>query len=137
MNLYQQVLAAAQARRAARLEVRSMRRLARRERFINGAERGTWIRQGKAVLFLVAGTTLSSCALFSTKAPVEYVPYEVKVPIEVPCAAELPPEPDWKFRGLPKATSDNLDVHVDALTSERKQRMGYEEKLKKAVEGCR
>lgn len=135
MNLYEQVLAAAQARREARLELRSMRRLARRERFVAGVDRGTWVRQGRAVIWLATAAALSSCALFGTKAPVEYVPYEVKVPIPVPCAAEVPPEPEWATKPLRKA--DTLDEKAKALLAEREQRMGYEAKLKAATDGCR
>lgn len=77
---------------------------------------------------------LTGCALFDSK-PVEYVPYEVKVPIAVPCAAEIPPAPEWATDTLRKA--DTLDDKAKALLAEREQRLGYEEKLKAATDGCR
>lgn len=80
---------------------------------------------------------LMLCFLMAGCAPtqIEYVPFEVQVPIEVPCAAELPPEPAWETAQLKK--SDTLDEKAKRLLAERQQRMGYESKLKASVEGCR
>jgi hypothetical protein len=86
------------------------------------------------ILLLATG-----CASFGER-PVEYVPFEVKVVVETPCAANLPAEPAWATKGMPRvdpATGANIDVAVDKLTAEREQRKGYEAKLKAAVEGCR
>lgn len=77
---------------------------------------------------------LAGCALFKP-APVEYVPYETRVPIPVPCAAEIPPELAWATNGLKKA--DTLDDKAKALLGEREQRIAYEAKLKAATDGCR
>lgn len=80
---------------------------------------------------------LGGCAMFERK--VEYVPYETRVPIEVPCAAQIPPEPEWATKGMPRVdpdTGENIDVAVDKLTAELKQRQGFEKKMKAAVEGC-
>jgi hypothetical protein len=73
------------------------------------------------------------CTLLEPK--LEYVPYEVKVPIAVPCAAPLPPAPAWETSKLRKA--DSLDDKAKALLVEREQRIGYEDKLKAATDGCR
>lgn len=83
--------------------------------------------------------TLAGCGLFKAK-PVEYVPYEVKVPVPVPCAAEIPPEPAWATADMPRVdpvTGAGIDVATDKLLAERAQRMGYEAKLKAVTEGCR
>lgn len=95
-----------------------------------------------AAIFIAALTfallLLVSCAAFEPK--VEWVPYQVKVPIAVPCSATVPPEPDWATKAMPHvdpATGEGLDVAVDKLVIEREQRMGYEEKLKAATDGCR
>lgn len=88
-------------------------------------------------LFAAVLAALSGCAMFEPK--VEYVPYEVKVVVETPCAAQLPAEPEWKTKGMPRVdpvTGEGLDVAVDKLTAEREQRIGYEEKIKAAVKGC-
>lgn len=133
MNLYEQVLHAAQARRDARRELRSMRRIQRRDRFVAGVEKGRWIRQGKAVVWMTLAAVVASCAM--KEPPVEYVPYEVRVPVPVPCAAEVPPEPEWATKTLKKA--DTLDEKAKQLLAEREQRQGYEAKLKAATDGCR
>lgn len=82
-------------------------------------------------LRLAALLLLSGCATTQ----IEYVPFEVRVPIPVPCAVEPAPEPQWATEGLKK--SDTLDDKAKALLAERVQRQGYEAKLKAAVEGCR
>ncbi len=74
---------------------------------------------------------LSGCAT----AKIEYVPFEVQVPIPVPCAAEVPAEPQWETEKLQK--SDSLDRKAQALLAERQQRAAYEAKLRAATEGCR
>lgn len=74
------------------------------------------------------------CALLGEK-PVEYIPYEVKVPIAIPCAVDPGPEPDWATKGLRKA--DTLDDKVKSILAEREQHLGYEERLKAATDGCR
>lgn len=86
------------------------------------------------VLVIAAFVVGPGCALFKP-APVEYVPYEVPVPIPVPCAADPGPAPRWATDDLKKA--DTLDNKEKALLAEREQRMGYEEKLKAATDGCR
>lgn len=81
----------------------------------------------------LACLVLAGCGLFEPK--VEYVPYETRVPIPVPCAAALPPEPDWATQVLRKA--DSLDEKAKQLLAEREQRKGYEAKLIAATDGCR
>jgi hypothetical protein len=89
--------------------------------------RGRW-----AAILLLAGL----CAACAGPEPkVIYKPYPVKEPVPVPCAAEIPKEPEWATKGLRKA--DTLDDKTKALLAEREQRIGYEEKLKKATDGCR
>lgn len=99
-------------------------------------------RHEKQVLFghlalyavlIVLTAMLAGCALFKDP-PVEYVPYKVNVKVVEPCAAQLPAEPAYATGRLKKA--DEIDVKVDALTAERQQRIGYEEKLRAAVKGC-
>lgn len=80
----------------------------------------------------IVAVLLAGCGLFEHQ--VEYVPYPVKVKVEVPCAAQLPAEPAWKTKALKKA--DEIDTKVDAVMAERQQRLGYEEQLKSAVKGC-
>lgn len=68
-----------------------------------------------------------------------YQPFEVKVPIEVPCAANLPAEPDWATRGMPRVdpkTGEGIDVAVDKMAAELHQRKAFEEKQAAAVKGC-
>lgn len=92
--------------------------------------RGSTAKGGAAML---AALALGGCSLLEPK--VVYEPYEVKVAVEVPCAAALPAEPAWATKALKK---DNTgDDKAKALLAERKQREGYEEKLKAAVDGCR
>lgn len=91
------------------------------------------VRAALAVLTVA----LSGCGLFDR--PVEYVPYEVKVKVEVPCAVKMPAEPDWATKNMPRVdpkTGENIDVAVDKLTAERKQREGFEKQVKEAVKGC-
>jgi hypothetical protein len=83
---------------------------------------------------LLGALLVTGCSLFQPKAT-EYVPYQVKVPVEVPCAADLPPKPAWATDALHKA--DSGDDKVKALLVERTQRAGYEDQLEKATEGCR
>lgn len=64
-----------------------------------------------------------------------YVPQEVVKPVPVPCAAEQPPEPEWTTKSL--VAADDIDTKVRALLAEREQRIGYEEKLRAAIEGCK
>lgn len=90
-------------------------------------------------LFAVLVVLLPGCALFKS-APIEYVPYETKVPIPVPCVAAIPPEPDWAAKNMPHVdpkTGEGIDVATDKLTAERKQRIAYEKKLIAATDGCR
>lgn len=87
----------------------------------------------RAYLAITALLVGPGCAMFERK--VEYVPYETRVPIPVPCAAALPAEPAWSTRELRRA--DTLDAKVAGVLSELEQRKGYEEKLKAATDGCR
>lgn len=84
-----------------------------------------------AILVLVV-LLLSGCGAFDRQ--VEYKPYPVPTPVPVPCAAQLPPEPAWASAGVRK--TDDIDVKVDGVLAERRQRKGYEEKLRAAVAGC-
>lgn len=81
----------------------------------------------------LAALAVSGCGAFERK--VEYVPYNVPVPIEVPCAVQPVDEPKWATSTLQR--SDSLDDKAKALLEERVQRMGYEAKLKAAAEGCK
>lgn len=90
------------------------------------------------VLALLLILLLSGCGAFERK--VEYVPYEVRVPVEVPCAAQIPPEPAWATENMPYVnplTGEGLPEAVDKLIAELWQRRGYEAQLLAAVEGCR
>jgi len=98
---------------------------------MNNPPRAKLTRPGCALLLAL---TLAGCADWGRK-EVEYVPFEVKVPVPVPCAAEIPPEPTWATGTLRKA--DTLDDKAKALLAEREQRIGYEAKLKAATDGCR
>ena len=87
---------------------------------------------------MVAVAALPACSLFERK--VEYVPVNVKVPIEVPCSADPGPEPQWATKSMPHVdpvTGENLDVAVKKQAVEIEQRKGFEEKLKAANAGCR
>lgn len=79
--------------------------------------------------------------LFGCAAPrTEYVPYEVKVEIAVPCTVEDPAEPEWATRDMPRVdpkTGEGIDLAVDKLIAERLQYQGYAKKLKAANAGCR
>lgn len=84
------------------------------------------------ILLAFALALLAGCA---TAPAVQYVPYEVKVPVEVPCTAQPVAKPPWATEKLRKA--DTGDAKVKALLAEREERKGYEEKLEKSTEGCR
>lgn len=89
------------------------------------------------MLLAVASFALSACG---SQPRIEYVPFEVRVPVPVACAAEVPTEPSWAAEGMPRVdpvSGEGIDVATDKLLAERKQRQGYEKKLKAAVEGCR
>lgn len=58
----------------------------------------------------------------------------VEVPVAVPCRAPEVQEPAWATATL--RPSDDLQAKVRALLAERRQRMGYEEQLRAAVEAC-
>jgi hypothetical protein len=93
------------------------------------------LKGGAAIL---AALALAACSLFESKT--EYVPVQVKVPIEIPCSADPGAEPQWATRIMPHvdpATGENLDVAVKRQAVEIEQRKGYEEKLKAANAGCR
>jgi hypothetical protein len=85
------------------------------------------------ILALALASSLAGCGAFDRK--VEYVPYETKVPVAVPCAAQVPAEPAWATSTLRKV--DTLDDKAKALLGELEQRKGYEEKLKATTAGCR
>lgn len=91
-----------------------------------------------ALLIAMVVLALSGCGMFEQK--IEYKPFEVKVPIPTPCAANLPAEPKWATDGgMPRVdgkTGEGIDVATDKLTAERKQRIAHEAKLKEAVKGC-
>lgn len=95
---------------------------------------------GKHMVSLaLAGLAVAGCGLFKS-APIEYVPYEVKVAVPTPCAAAIPPAPDWATKNMPHVdpkTGEGIDVAVDKLTAEREQHLGYEKKLRAATDGCR
>lgn len=84
-----------------------------------------------ALRTIVLCLLVTGCA--TTK--IEYVPFEVQVPIPVPCAAEVPAAPAWETERL--KASDTLDEKVKALLAERQQRAAHEAKLRAATEGCR
>lgn len=89
------------------------------------------------VILIGLAVLLAGCGMFEQR--IEYKPFEVRVPIEVPCAAQIPAEPEWATKDMPHVdpkTGKNLDVAVDKLTAEREQRIGYEDQVKKAVKGC-
>lgn len=86
----------------------------------------------KAFLAITIFLVGPGCSLLEQK--VDYVPFEVRVEVSVPCAAEIPPEPPWATEKLRK--KDTLDDKAKELLAERVQRMGYEKKLKAAAEGC-
>lgn len=91
-------------------------------------------RQVVASLAL-AGLAVAGCA----GKEVVYQPFEVKVPVEVPCAAQLPAEPQWATRDMPQVdpvTGVGIDVAVDKMASELHQRKAFEEKQRAAVRGC-
>lgn len=95
-------------------------------------------RAAKGGAAILAALALAACSLFERK--VEYVPVNVKVPIEVPCSADPGPEPQWATKDMPHvdpATGENIDVAVKKQAVEIEQRKGYEQKLKAANEGCR
>lgn len=82
---------------------------------------------------LAVAVAVAGCAAFERK--VEYVPFEVRVPVAVPCSVDPGPAPAWETEKLTKA--DTLDAKAQALLAERQQRMAYEARLKAAADGCR
>lgn len=91
-------------------------------------------RTASAALVALA---VAGCA---SEPKIEYVPFEVRVPVPVPCAAAVPAEPSWAAEMMPRVdpkTGEGIDVATDLLVIERNQRRGYEAKLRAATEGCR
>jgi hypothetical protein len=88
-----------------------------------------------------AGVGLAILALAGCAGPqVEYVSFEVRVPVPVPCVSPLPSEPVWATQAMPRVdakTGEGIDTAVDKLIAEKKQREGYEKQLKAATDGCR
>lgn len=74
---------------------------------------------------------LTACA---SPAPLLQPPIEVKVPIAVPCRAEMPAKPAWPMDGLPA----DADIYTQAKTllAEIEARIGYEIELEAAVRAC-
>lgn len=78
---------------------------------------------------LLAGMLLAGCA---AKGPPQVQYVRVEVPVAVPCRAPEVAVPTWAGAGLLK--SDSLEVKVRALLAERRQRAGYEQILRGALE---
>lgn len=81
---------------------------------------------------IVLALMLTGCA---TTAEIQYVPTEVKVPVPVPCVPAAVDVPEWATSTL--KPDDDIDTKVRALLAERKQRLGYEEKLIASMDGCK
>ena len=83
-----------------------------------------------AMILLLAG-----CG--ATQTVTEYVdrPVEVKVPVAVPCVAEIPKRPEYETQTL--EADDPIGIVERAYRIERQQRMAYEQTLLAELEGCR
>ncbi|MEL7941016.1 MULTISPECIES: hypothetical protein [Pseudomonas] len=84
------------------------------------------------VCLLAGALLLVACS--SRPAP-EPRSVRVEVPIAVPCRAPMVAEPVWATTGLAKA--DGLQAKVRALLAERQQHLGYEARLRAALQACR
>jgi hypothetical protein len=59
---------------------------------------------------------------------------EVQVPISVPCKADIPAKPGFKFKSL--NPDDNLFDKTKTLLADRKLHLAYEEELLTALKSC-
>ncbi|MDF3932296.1 hypothetical protein [Pseudomonas citronellolis] len=62
-------------------------------------------------------------------------PVRVEVPVAIPCRAPIIAEPAWATG--PLHPTDSLQTKVRALLAERQQRLGYEARLRAALQACR
>lgn len=84
------------------------------------------------ILFLVGLPLLAAC---TAAAPTQRAALEVRVPVTIPCRAPAVPIPVFATSLL--QSSDSLQTKVRALLAERQQHLGYEARLRAALEACR
>lgn len=82
-----------------------------------------------AIIFF--STVLFGCT--TTKTVTEYK--EVKVPIAIPCAVDVPNRPEFFFVQL--KDEEDIFVKVKALLADRKLYEGYTNELLKLLDLCR
>lgn len=84
------------------------------------------------ILLLAGLPLLAAC---TAAAPVQPAALEVRVPVTIPCRAPAVPMPVFATSLL--HPSDSLQTKVRALLAERQQHLGYEARLRAALEACR
>lgn len=75
---------------------------------------------------------LAACA--HTEPVIKVEVREVKVPVAVPCKAEIPAKPDFNFGKIDP--DDNLFNKTKAVLADRKLHLAYEEELLTALKSC-
>ncbi|MDF3843358.1 hypothetical protein P3W55_16720 [Pseudomonas citronellolis] len=83
------------------------------------------------VLLIVGLPLLAACTV---AAPTQPAALEVRVPVAIPCRAPAVPMPVFATSLL--HPSDSLQTKVRALLAERQQHLGYEARLRAALEAC-
>src|SRR4051812_36243126 len=87
-----------------------------------------------AAIITVAALAVVGCSLFQP-APVEYVSYEVRVPVPTPCSVAVPKAPARETEKLKRA--DSVDDKSKAMLADLKSQEGHIKKLEAATDGCR
>lgn len=84
----------------------------------------------KVIAAACAALVLNGCA----QPQIVREPYEVKVPVAVPCKAPAIAQPPFAFDTVTPA--DDVYVKGRALLAERTQRQAYEAELQAAIKAC-
>jgi len=84
------------------------------------------------LILIPAVAILGACA--HTEPVIKIEIREVLVPISVPCQAEVPVKPDFKFKAL--KAEDNLFDKSKTVLADRKLHLAYEEELLTALKSC-
>jgi hypothetical protein len=89
-------------------------------------------RMGTRAALAALAVLLAGCP----SAPeIRYTPFEVQVPVKVPCAVDAPPEPKWAVGELPP-DADDFTI-AKAYREERRQREQYNREMQAAIATCK
>jgi hypothetical protein len=83
-------------------------------------------------ILLLMALFLTACA--TTPPGVKVETQRVEVPVEKPCSVAEPEQPKDNFDSL--TTEEDVRTKVQALLADRLNHLGYEEKLRSALNTC-